>query len=284
MLGSVLLFSLIGIAVSSLLFGVEMTADMDYSDYRTLQALKFQQALASIGAFLAPVFLFVRIRHYDLKELTRISWPMEPSRVFVLLFMVVSAFPLIGALSEWNQSLVLPDSLSWLEEWMLAGEQKAEKIIQAFLEHNTSGDLAINLIVMAVLPAITEEFLFRGTIQPLLIRKFKNVHWGIWTTAALFSAVHFQFYGFFPRMLLGAVFGYLVVYGGSLRYSILAHFLNNGIAVYLMYLIGQDLIPQETETIGSHEGQWWMVLLSFWILFTGLWYFRSRKVSGVNNP
>ncbi|UTW64053.1 CPBP family intramembrane metalloprotease [bacterium SCSIO 12741] len=283
MLGFMFVFSLIGMGLSSLLFGVDMTADPDYSNYRTLQSLKFQQALVSLGGFLAPVFVFVKLRKYDFGKLTLISQPMEPNRMMVVTILTVGAFPLIGALSEWNQSMVLPDSFSWLEELMLSSEQRAERLIKAFLEHNSSGDLMINLVVMAVLPALAEELLFRGTVQPILIRRFGNVHTGIWVTAALFSAIHFQFYGFVPRMILGAVFGYLVVYGGSLRYSIWAHFINNGLAVYLMFLISRKSIPEETETIGAHDGQWWMVLASLMLVVTGLYYFWSRRPSGVNN-
>jgi len=105
-------------------------------------------------------------------------------------------------------------------------------------------DLLINLLMIAILPAIGEELIFRGCFQNIFTRWTGNYHWGIWLAAILFSAIHMQFYGFIPRMLLGAMFGYMLVWGRSMWLPILAHLVNNGGAVitaYVLQLKGQPL-------------------------------------------
>ena len=116
--------------------------------------------------------------------------------------------------------------------------------------------------MVAVLPAIGEELLFRGVIQKIFINWTKNAHWGIWISAILFSAMHLQFYGFVPRMLLGVAFGYLLVWSGSMWLPIAAHFFNNGIAVIAMYLIDKGLLSPEVETFGTTSDSYYSVAIS----------------------
>src|SRR5690606_9694418 len=100
--------------------------------------------------------------------------------------------------------------------------------------------LAINLLMIAIIPAIGEELLFRGGIQNIFYKWFKNPHIAIWAAAILFSAIHVQFYGFIPRMLLWALFGYLLVWGKSIWYPIIGHFINNGSAVVTAFIYQQQ--------------------------------------------
>jgi membrane protease YdiL (CAAX protease family) len=132
-------------------------------------------------------------------------------------------------------------------------------------------------LLIAVLPAIGEELMFRGVIQRLLTVQFKNYHWGIWGSAFLFSAIHFQFYGFLPRMLLGALFGYMLVYTGSIVYPMIAHFVNNFASLLLAYLIQHGKIPEEIDNAGAHfEWQFIIPGLAFSIaLFYYLW--KNKK-------
>lgn len=93
----------------------------------------------------------------------------------------------------------------------------------------------VGFVVIAIIPGIGEELLFRGVLQNSLHRVTKNKHIAIWVAAFLFSAIHIQFYGLVPRMMLGAVFGYLYVWSGNLWYPMIAHATNNGLAVIIAY-------------------------------------------------
>ena len=142
-----------------------------------------------------------------------------------------------------------------LEQWMRDSEENAKVLTESLLKMDSFGLLLSNMIVIAILPAIGEELFFRGTIQQLIQRSSKNPHIAIWVTAFLFSALHMQFLGFIPRMLLGALFGYLFYWSGNLWLPIIGHFINNGFAVMATYMIQQNKIGNQIETVGALEGQ-----------------------------
>ena len=137
-----------------------------------------------------------------------------------------------------------------LNEWLLQGtsfhtyasnlEAQAMILTKAMLDIDTFGRFLASLVAVAILPAIAEEYLFRGALQPLFAKWSGNIHVGVWTSAIIFSAIHFQFFGFIPRMLLGAGFGYLVVASGNIWTAILCHFINNASAVVAAYLLGEE--------------------------------------------
>jgi membrane protease YdiL (CAAX protease family) len=134
-----------------------------------------------------------------------------------------------------------------------------------------------NLLIMAVIPAIGEELLFRGVIQQQLHFRLKNPHMAIWITAMLFSAIHMQFYGFIPRMLLGAFFGYLMVWTQSLWVPVLAHFLNNAGAVSMQYFLGAELTEEKIDTFGTVTDDWiYLVISGMALIFLLRFTYRIR--------
>lgn len=135
--------------------------------------------------------------------------------------------PFIDMLNTWNQSLHLPSSMHAIEQWMINSEKQAENLTKQLLNVNTWGGFLSNILVIAVLAGVGEELLFRGVLQKILIKWTRNIHIGIFITAILFSAIHLQFFGFIPRLILGALLGYLYVWSRSLWVPIIAHAMNN---------------------------------------------------------
>ena len=139
------------------------------------------------------------------------------------------------------------------------------------LKVDTIGGLLLNLLVIALIPAVGEELTFRGVLQQGLVRRMKSPHLAIILSAAIFSFIHFQFYGFLPRMFLGLLLGYMFYITGSLWTSILMHFVNNGSVVVLYYLNNKDIISIDAEHFGEASSSWMVtislavtVLLIFW--------------------
>jgi hypothetical protein len=189
--------------------------------------------------------------------------------------------PFINLLGEINASLKLPEWLSWLEKIIKTREDMAAELTEKFLKVDSFGGFLFNLFMIAFLPAIGEELLFRGVVQRIFTNWTRSLHWGIWIAAALFSALHFQFYGFIPRMLLGVMFGYLLVWSGSMWLPIIAHFINNGVAVTGMYLIDKGAIKPEFEEIGSTGDSIYFSIVSIAVVALLLWLIKRENSPAV---
>ena len=218
-----------------------------------LVGMKWLQLLQSVATFLLPALAGAYLwsstpmqwLHLDSKP----SWQEALAAVVVMLL----AIPGINLLSAWNQQMVLPEWMSGIEQWMRMQEDAAAQLTEQFLRVDTVGGLLVNIGLMALLPAVGEELTFRGVVQGMFTR---NKHVAIWATAAIFSFVHMQFYGFLPRMLLGAMFGYMLWWTGSLWVPMLMHFVNNCAAVVVAYLAYNHLEEGRAEmldTIGTED-------------------------------
>jgi uncharacterized protein len=233
-----------------------------FSDPDVLRMLKILQIISSIVIFILPVIVFTFMaarKKLDYLQINRIG----KISIFLLggIVMVVGS-PLINFLSEINNQMQLPHWLQGVEDWMKDSEARDDALTAAFLNHQTFYDLIVNLIMIALVAAIAEEFFFRGVMQKIAIKMSRNVHVGIWVTGAIFSAIHLQFYGFLPRMLMGVYLGYLLVWSGSLWVPIFAHFINNGAAVVFAYLEERKIIPDSVDKVGSDKSEYWYVLIS----------------------
>lgn len=268
-IASWLLFSLISYGIAIPVFGLD-AADMgNLDDYNVVQAMKFAQSIMTIGAFAAPVFFYRKIRKENMGSLFQKS-NFRVDLLLIAALMLITALPLISFLAEWNASWSFP---AGLEPVFRSLEDKALEITYGFLKVNTVGELFINLIIIAALPAICEELFFRGAMQQWALMGM-NKHLAIWITAIVFSLVHAQAYGFVPRTLLGGLFGYLALWGGNLIYPIVAHFVNNAIMVVLVYYINKEALGSELETFGANDGEHFYVLISLFLVIVTLSFYR----------
>jgi uncharacterized protein len=249
LVGFLLLGGAVGGAVAVVVLGIASTlAGGEVSLIELLQdpssvpngwwVLMSVQAVSHVCTFLLPALLYWKL--VDRRRLAAFSYlPASQVRAglwLVVVLLVVAFMPFNGLLIEWNQQLHLPDTLKPIEEWMRDKEAQAETLTRYLTTFSSPIQLLMAIIVIGVLPAIGEEVLFRGLIQRKLIAWTGSIHVGIWFAAALFSAIHFQFLGFVPRLMLGALFGYLFVWSGNLWVPILAHFVNNGFTVLMLFL------------------------------------------------
>lgn len=203
------------------------------------------QAVSHFCSFLVPALLYWRwVDHrsaadFNFRRQVSGWWLVVPIVLFFGLFN--------GYVIEWNQHMHLPEALAPLEKWMRQKEDDVAKLTTFLTTFSGIPQLVMALLVVAILPALGEEALFRGVLQRKFIAWTGSIHVGIWLAAALFSAIHLQFYGFVPRMLLGALFGYLYVWTGNLWIPMIAHFFNNGFAVVMMALNKQKLTAIDLE-------------------------------------
>ncbi len=255
--------------------GGEGEMNLNLDNEGMLVMLKIVQAVSVVLVFILPAILFAAF--WTKQKVSYIGMSKRP--VFLSLLIaamgMVVAMPMINWLSEVNQHMQLPEAFSGIEAWMKNSEAKAAVLTEAFTRGTSAGTLALNLFVVAFMAAVSEEIFFRGMLQKVLIECFKNKHVAVWIGAALFSAFHMQFYGFIPRMLMGAYLGYLFLWTGTLYASIVAHFVNNGLAVLLVWLANRGAISMDVEKVGMEQGQFVIVLLSV-VLVTGSLFLIHR--------
>ncbi len=236
-----------------------------------VNAIKFIQFMSSLGLFLFPALAFAKLKFPD-GDYLRLSARTNFLLVVLAIFILIAAIPVIDWTYYFNQQLKLPSFLSGLEKFINETEKDSDQLTSLFLKTPRAPDVWINLIVIAIVPAIAEELLFRGCIQQVLREWSKNIHIAVWGAAIIFSFIHFEFYGFVPRVLLGALLGYTFVWSGSLWVPIIAHAFNNGAQIVLSYLhehgqIQFDVTSDQMEPL-------WLTLVASVICVGLLWLYR----------
>lgn len=177
-------------------------------------------------------------------------------------------------LIDWNAQVKFPEFLSAFEKFARESEDELMAMTKFLTDFQNTGEFLMGLLVIGILAGIGEEVLFRGVLQPKLQFYTGNPHLGIWLAAFIFSAIHLQFYGFLPRMFLGAVFGYLYHYSGSLTYPIVAHILNNSFTVVMIYLNSLGKVEfniEETDQVSLP-----LALLGIGGMIIGFRFFKEK--------
>jgi len=232
-----------------------------------------------VGLIVAPAVYLIREQKslgdlFNTRGLNLL--PAVVTAFLVIIFMAVNS-----VFIEWNAGFDFPEFANGFENWAREREDAAAELTEFFTNFGSQGELLLALFIIAVLPAFGEEIVFRGLIQNELYRSTKNIHVSIWFAAVLFSAIHFQFFGFVPRLLLGALFGYLYYWSGNLMLAILAHFVNNAVSVVALYLYQQGKFTFDVE---SQESAPVNIVIMSAILTGGLLYYfykyyQDRKIA-----
>jgi len=248
-------------------------------DADNLGMIKYFQIIQSVFLFLVPALIAAWLYSENLpRYLQSDKKPGALTLILVMLTLIV-AIPFLNALALFNSEMILPQWMHSLEVKIKSMEETAGRLTGLFLTGGNGFTLVINMIMIAVLPALGEEFLFRGVIQRLLTEWTANKHLGIWMTAFLFSFIHFQFYGFLPRFLLGLYFGYLLVWSSSIWVPVVGHFINNGIAVLYYHFATKPMGETNMDKMGiSKEYNYTLYLsivsISLLLIFT---YMKEKE-------
>lgn len=227
--------------------------------------LMWINSASQVATFLLPSVVFMRLFGMmgGAERVSSLGWFAAVS----VLWMVCST-PLIEWLSLLNRQLIPAGSM--LERFALPAEERAMQLTKLFLDVKGTWSIGMVVLHVALVPALCEEVAFRGVLQPLLQRGLRNIHTAIWLAALVFSAIHFQLYGFLPRLVLGAGLGYLVWWSGSIWPAVLAHFANNALGIAL-YLISGGALEMELP--------WWIQLLLLAGFGVCTWILRQRGLS-----
>lgn len=232
--GAVVFMILAFIAVIAV-YGMKEMLNASTGAASSIEIIKLLQLFISTGMFVVPALFFARLESENWTEYLKLRG-LPYVLIILAILIMFSSGPILELSAEINKSMKLPGFLKGLEQWMLNKELEMAEMTKQLLKMNSTGVLLFNLLMLAIIPALGEELIFRGCLQKIFARWTRNKHIAIWITAIIFSAIHVQFYGFLPRMLLGALFGYLLVWSGTIWIPILAHFMNNAVAVITAYV------------------------------------------------
>lgn len=220
-------FSLAGLIAAGIVMGIVVAI----AGGQTTPVMRISAVVQDLFAFILPAVataVFATSRPASLLCLDRL-----PSLRLTILAVgvMITSIPLMNFVIEWNASLTLPPALSGVEDWMRRSEQSAQASVALMLGGSGIVSTILSVLIVGVMAGLSEELFFRGTLQRLLGSGRLGPHLTVWLTAVIFSLFHMQFFGFFPRLLLGALFGYLLVWSGSLWLPVIIHILNNSIYV-----------------------------------------------------
>jgi membrane protease YdiL (CAAX protease family) len=272
----------IGIAAGSVVsaFLISVKADFNaetvariMSDITAYPArLREMQFISQLGAFLVPALLTAYLFSNNYKDYLYLNTPFNGAVVFWTVMSVISIFPFLNLMTQLNRQMVLPDFLKSVEEYMKSAEENNTLLIESMLRAENMWAIVFNVLVIAVFAAVGEEFLFRGALQRIIGGRIRNKHVVVWTVAFVFSFIHFQFYGFIPRLLFGAYFGYLLYFTKNLWIPVIAHFVHNFTGVILFTLYSEDAGRMEAiDALGTGE-TWWLSAVSL-----GLFVYTFRR-------
>ncbi len=224
----------------------------------TLSRIRWAIVIQNIFVFMAPVVLTMFLVAVRPWRFIGVDTGVSRRMILMLLLVALVSIPAMNNLVAWNEAISLPDSWSGFEEILRDYEASARASVESIMGGTSVADLLIGVLLMGCLTGLAEEMFFRGGLQPLLCAVLRNRHAAVWATAFIFSAVHLQFFGFFPRLLMGAFFGYLVMWTGSLWASVFAHALNNSLVVAAFWLTNRGVMTFDVNRIavGGSATDW----------------------------
>ena len=196
--------------------------------------------------------------------------------------LIVVILPFMSSLVAWNADARFPAFLHDFEVWARTSEDRAQGLTTFLTRFNSTTRFLVAVVVVAIVPAIGEELVFRGVIQKNLVRWF-SPHLGVWLGAAIFSAIHLQFFGFVPRFVLGLVLGYLYLWSGNILVSMAAHFAQNAFQLLIIYLTQRGLFGWGFDP-DSNEALPWTLVVPSALLSAGLLYFLYQRMTAPARP
>lgn len=276
MISGAVVFMLLAFIVVIAVFGMKEMLNASTGAASSIGVIKILQLFISTGMFIFPALFFARLESGNWAVYLKFKrFPLV--LILVTLLIMLSSGPLLELSAELNRNMKFPDFLKDLEQWMLSKELEMAEMTRQLLRMDTAGVLMFNILMLAIVPAIGEELIFRGCLQNIFAKWAGNKHVAIWVTAIIFSAIHVQFYGFLPRMLLGALFGYLLIWSGTIWIPILGHFTNNAVAVITAYVYQQKGISLE-KLDQPDPVAFYVYIISFVTCGALLWTFYTASL------
>lgn len=267
-----MIFSLLGVLLLPLFFPVwysDLLQNMNGIVNEDVGILKFLQLFAATGTFVVPALSAAYLFSKNPAKYLKLN-PVPKPLLIILLLVITSlgSNAISDLLFRFTAAIPWPDALAFIKDALDRMKGDMTDQMRQFLVMDNLWQFAFSFFVMAILPAVGEELLFRGVVQKVVKKGFENTHVAVWVTAFLFALLHQQFYAFLSIVALGVVLGYLKEWSKSLWVPIILHLINNGAIITGVYFLD---LPYDNESMLT-EGVDWEVTLSMLLLFAAAMY------------
>lgn len=241
------------------------------------KALRIFTVIQDLLVFILPALVSAMVVTRLPASLLTIN--VKPRLYPTLMAMIVLfiSMPAMDYIIRLNESITFPESLAWLEEMLRGLEEGAGDTIEMLAGESTIGNLIMGILIIGILTGISEELFFRGAMQNLFMCTRMRKHLCIWLVAIIFSFMHFQFFGFIPRVLLGAYFGYLIWWTGSVWTPIIAHATNNSIVVVFNWIAANNTEISETVEESAALAATDYIVIFASAMLTTIFIYQIRK-------
>lgn len=240
--------------------------------YKSLQMLQSFLFFAGSSVVIASLMYGNPVKYLAVNEKTLLLV------VLMCILLVVACIPFNNFINELNHAIQLPGSFESTEHTLQRSEKSIDRIYELFMNTPTIGGLIFNIFLMALIPAIGEELLFRGVLQQQIIDVSKNKHTGIIICSFIFAAIHFQFYTFLPRFILGMMFGYIFLWSRNIWYPVTLHFINNLMTLLYAWLQQNRGWGKDLDTIGTIGDRIWMLFISVAVMGVLIWFIHKMTM------
>lgn len=275
---SLIIFGFLGFILGGAMLKMdfsEMSSMVSSPDCKNSGFIKLYNVFITFGAWVVSGFLLAKIRYYHPNDLWHFNKP-RVHHVFILLpILFIAAIVIAAFLLQMNQMINFPQSIR-----DIFNPEQNQRMMECLLATSSDKVLILNILVIALAPALFEEMFFRGTLQPLLVRATGNAHAGIIIASLLFAAIHMNISQIIPMFFLALVLGYLFHYSGSIWPGILVHLCNNSLAILANYYKGNSVLAKAVAD-DTYTPGFIAVVVSVLVICGIFYYFirQSRTIS-----
>lgn len=280
---SLLFIYLLAVVSAIFIWGKEIIflggiTEINFNNQEVISFLKYIQIVGQFAIFIIPPLIFSFLVYRNVFQYLNLKKEFNFIPFILSVVLIYINLPFISWLGSINQKLVLPDFFSGIENWMKISEENATQQMKVFLDVKTTGAILLNFVMIALIPSVGEELLFRGVLIRVFEKGFKSIHLAVIISSILFSSLHLQFYGFLPRLVLGLLFGYIFIWTANLWIPIILHFLNNA-TVLIVYYISKTTKHSNTsfESFGSSNHSVTIIMSAIFTFILLFLIYKNKK-------
>ena len=269
--------SIVGFLSSAIITTDTEILRYDLTNPDNIFLIKLMQLIISVFIFIVPPLLLSYFEGGNLLNNLNLRKKIKRQNVLLIILIMLFSQILVAVSMQWNLQIInsLKSFIPSVVESMKLMEENAKIITDAFLKMGNASDLLFNLFLIAFIPAIGEEMVFRGVLQKKLHSILQSPHLAIFVSSFIFSAIHMQFFGFLPRFILGIILGYLFYYSKNLWMPIIAHFINNALAVLIMYSAFANKLNTDISEIEKTDINFLQASISFVVVMLFIYLFKK---------